>query len=148
MSYTATIMAERYPYGRRYKYPHMKPNDVAIWERFIDANPTAYDFVEYDRGIGDIPAFMEQTSSPQGQAMRELYRLKIDVVGYKKNAIDLIEVKHEAGASSIGQILGYVTLFVRDVQPTLPVKPVLLTNILRPNMEFLTQTQGVKLIVV
>lgn len=137
-----------YKYEKRYKYPHMKPNDVAIWERFIEKYPTAYDTVQYDVAIGDIPAFMEQTSSPEGQAMRELYRLKIDVLGYRGDSIDLIEVKHEAGAASIGQLLGYVTLYKRDFEPVQFIQPVLLTNVLKPNMEFLTKQQGVLLIVV
>ena len=141
-------MLERFKYEKRYQYPHMKPNDVAIWERFITKFPDLYDTVMYDVGIGDIPPFMEQTSSPQGQAMRELYRLKIDVIGFKGNAIDIIEVKHEAGSASIGQIQGYVTLYNRDFKPTVPVKPVLLTNVLKPNMEFLTQQAGVRLYVV
>lgn len=126
----------------------MKPNDVAIWERFIEKYPDAYDTVQYDVAIGDIPAFMEQTSSPQGQAMRELYRLKIDVLGYKGSALDLIEVKHEAGASSIGQLLGYVELYKRDFEPSGVVQPVLITNIMKPNMDYLTTQQGVRLVVV
>lgn len=126
----------------------MKPNDVAIWERFIEKYPEAYDTVQYDVAIGDIPAFMEQTSSPQGQAMRELYRLKIDVLGTKAGALDLIEVKHEAGASSIGQLIGYVELYKRDFDPGKPIQPVLITNVLKPNMDYLTAQQGVRLFVV
>lgn len=141
-------MLELFKYGKRYKYPHMKPNDVAIWERFIEQFPDAYEMVQYDVGIGDIPPFMEQTSSPQGQAMRELYRLKIDVLGYAGDRIDLIEVKHEAGSSAIGQLIGYVELYKRDYEVNKPVSPVLLTNIQKPNMDYLTKQQGVRLIIV
>lgn len=137
-----------FKYEKRYWYPHMKPRDIEIWERFIAANPDAYDTCQYDFAIGDIPPFMEQTSSPQGQAMRELYKLKIDVVGYKGDTIDLIEVKYDAGASSIGQLLGYVELYKRDANPAKPVRPVLVTNVRKPNMDFLTQQQGVTLFVV
>ena len=141
-------MLELYKYEKRFKYPHMKPNDVAIWERFIEQFPDAYETVQYDVAIGDVPAFMEERSSREGQAMKELYRLKIDVLGYKGNTIDLIEVKHEAGASSIGQLLGYVELYKRDFEPSAPVRPVLLSNILKPNMQYLTEQQNIKLIVV
>lgn len=137
-----------FTYEKRYNYPHMKPRDVEIWERFIAKYPDAYEKCQYDFAIGDIPPFMEQTSSPQGQAMRELYRLKIDVLGYKGDTIDLIEVKPDAGASSIGQLLGYVSLYQRDIKPTQTVRPVLVTSSLRPNMDFLTQQQGVTLFVV
>ena len=126
----------------------MKPNDVAIWERFIAQYPDVYETVQYDVAIGDVPPFMEQRSSPEGQAMKELYRLKIDVLGFKAGVIDLIEVKHEASAGSIGQLLGYVELYKRDMKPTVPVRPVLITNTLKSNMDFLTTQQGVFLFVV
>lgn len=141
-------MLELFPYNRRYWYPHMKPNDIAIWERFLVAFPDAYNTVQYDVGIGDIPPFMEQTSSPQGQAMRELYRLKIDVIGYNDGVIDIIEVKHDASPSSIGQLEGYRALYVRDYNPPQNLGAVLLTNTRRPNMDFLCAQAGIKLIVV
>jgi len=142
------MSVEIFKYGKRFGYPHMKPRDIAIWERFIDKYPELYSQCQYDFAIGDIPQFMEQTSSPQGQAMRELYKLKIDVLGYKDDTIDLIEVKPEAGPSTIGQLLGYVSLYERDEKPSKPVRPIIITDMLRPNMEFLTQQQGVTLFVV
>lgn len=142
------MAAETFKYEKRYWYPHMKPNDIGIWERFIAKYPDAYETVQYDFAIGDVPPFMEQTSSPQGQAMKELYRLKIDVLAYKDGTIDLIEVKPDAGASSIGQLLGYVELYKRDIKPTLTVRPVIVTNTRRTNMDFLTQQQGITLFVV
>lgn len=142
------MATEFYAYEKRYWYPHMKPRDIDIWERFISQYPDAYEKCQYDFSIGDVPVFMEQTSSPQGQAMRELYKLKIDVLGYKGDTIDLIEVKPDAGASTIGQLLGYVSLYKRDISSTVPIRPVIVTNVLRTNMDFLTQQQGVTLIVV
>lgn len=141
-------MMELYKYEKRYHYPHMKPNDIAIWERFIEAYPDAYFRVQYDVGIGDIPEFMEQTSSPQGQAMRELYRLKIDVVAESERFLDIVEVKHEAAPSSLGQLLAYVDLYKRDFAPTKAVRPVLITNVRKPNMDYLTQQQGIEFVVV
>lgn len=137
-----------YKYEKRYNYPHMKPRDVEIWERFIAKYPDAYDTCQYDFAVGDVPPFMEQRSSREGQAMKELYKSKIDVLGFKGDTIDLIEVKPEAGASSIGQLLGYVSLYKRDVNPTLPVRPVIVTDTLRTNMDYLTKEQGVTLIIV
>lgn len=141
-------MLEVFKYEKRYWYPHMKPRDIEIWERFISKYPDAYESCIYDLGIGDVPPFMAQTSSPQGQAMRELYRLKVDVLGFKDDSIDLIEIKPEAGASTIGQLLGYVAIYKRDSKPTKLVRPIIITNTLRTNMEFLTQEQGVTLFVV
>lgn len=137
-----------FKYEKGYWYPHMKPRDVEIWERFIALYPDKYEKCQYDFAIGDVPPFIASASSVQGQRMGELYKLKIDVLGYKGDTIDLIEVKPAAGASSIGQVQGYVSLYLRDMKPTLAVRPVIVTNELRPNMDFLTQQQGVMLYVV
>lgn len=141
-------MQDNFKYEKGYWYPHMKPRDIEIWERFIDAYPTAYDLCQYDFGIGDLPAFIKDASSKEGQAMQELYRLKIDVLGWTAGHIDLIEVKPNAGASAIGQVLGYVQLYKRDVVQSVPVYPVIVTNEEKLNMRFLCEQNGVRLVVV
>lgn len=141
-------MLETFEFKKGYWYPHMKPRDIAIWERFIDKYPQAYESCMYDFGVGDIPDFIANASSVEGQKMAELYKLKIDVLGYRGDTIDIIEVKPGAGASTIGQVLGYVTLYTRDEKPTKTLQPVIVTDELRPNMQFLAETNGVKLFIV
>lgn len=141
-------MLDFFDFKKGYWYPHMKPRDVAIWERFIDKYPDAYEKCQYDFGIGDIPPFIASASSVEGQRMAELYKLKIDVLGYKGGTIDLIEVKPAASSSTIGQVTGYVELYKRDEKPTLTIQPVIITDELRPNMDYLSVVNGVKIIVV
>lgn len=141
-------MIDFFEFKKGYWYPHMKPRDVAIWERFLDKYPEAYDKVQYDFAIGDVPSFIANASSVEGQKMGELYKLKIDVVGYKGDTIHLIEVKPRATASTIGQVQGYIELYKRDEQPTLKLMPVIVTDELMPNMEYLGVVNGVKVIVV
>lgn len=136
-------MLDVFKYEKRYWYPHMKPRDIEIWERFIAVFPDKYTECQYDVSVGDIPEFMKERSSREGQAMQELYRLKIDVVAYRQGGIDIIELKPSAGASTIGQVVGYVELYKKEYKPTLPIQPVIITDELKPNMEFLSQQQGV-----
>ena len=49
-------MVELFKYGKGYWYPHMKPRDIEIWERFMLAYPDAYEQCQYDFAVGDIPA--------------------------------------------------------------------------------------------
>lgn len=139
---------EIFKYEKRYWYPHLKPRDIEIWNRFIDKYPDAYLECQYDFAIGDIPQFMKERSSVEGQAMQELYKKKIDVLGHNLDGIDLIELKPSAGASSIGQVLGYKAVYERDEKPGKPVRPVIITDELRPDMDFLVQQGGVTLFVV
>lgn len=141
-------MIDFFAYKKGYWYPHMKPRDISIWERFIDKYPDRYDKVQYDFAIGDVPQFIANASSPEGQKMAELYKLKIDVLGYTADRLDLIEIKPSATAASIGQVLGYKQIYERDEKPTLPVNPIVLTDELKVNMDFLAQQAGVQIIIV
>lgn len=141
-------MPELFEYKKGYWYPHLKPRDVEIWERFIDAFPGEYTQCQYDFNVGDAPAFADLDDDEAMKKMASLYRLKIDVLGFTKDHIDLIELKHDAGASSIGQVLAYKELYMRDARPALPVFPVIISNTEKLNMQFLCKTAGVRLIVV
>lgn len=141
-------MQEIFPYEKRYWYPHLKPNDVAIWERFISKYPDHYKHVQYDFAVGEVPAFVANAPASEQANMAELYRLKIDVLGFTDDHIDLVELKPNATAAAIGQVTGYVELYRREVAPSLPVRPVIVTDTLKPNMAVLTSSAFVTLYVV
>lgn len=126
----------------------MMPYDVAIWERFIQSAPKAYKSVQYDFGVGDPPPFNPLMDDGEDLNQDALYKLRIDVVGLTDRYIDIIELKPNAGPSTIGQVQGYADLYKRDEAPTLPVHAVIITDRLRPNMEFLCKQAGVQIIVV
>jgi hypothetical protein len=126
----------------------MKPRDVALWDRFIDTFPDAYKEVQYDVLVGDPPPFNTLMDDDEDWEQDKLYRLKIDCVGYDGDSLDIIEVKPEAGPSTIGQVKGYRALYVRDEEPQLPVGMVIVTDVERPNMRYLCEAEGVRLVVV
>lgn len=141
-------MSEIFKFEKRYKYPHMKPNDIEIWERFIEKFPEYYNSVQYDFNVGDPPPFNPLADDGTDLNQDKLYRLKIDVVGHYNNIIDIIEIKPNAGPGTVGQVIGYRELYLRDEQPKEKVQAVILTNKIQPNMEYLCKIQDVKLIVV
>lgn len=139
-------MWDVFNYEKRYKYPHMKPADIAIWERFIEAYPKAYEKVQYDFNVGDPPPFNPLGDNDEDLNQDALYRLKIDVVGHLGSEIDIIEVKPLAGPSAIGQVKGYKTLFLRDERPKEKVNMVIITDTAKPNMRYLCNVEGIKLV--
>ena len=141
-------MPERYPYKKLNRYPHMKPGDVAIWERFIDKYPEAYSNCSYDYWVGSPPPFNPIVNDETGGSDDGLYRKKIDVVGYKGDEVDIIEIKPGAELKALDQVKRYVTLFVRDERPTKSPQPVLITDRLRIDMAEFATKEGVKLIIV
>ena len=97
-----------YEYEKRYWYPNMRPEDVAIWERFIEAYPEAYTQVSYDVLVGSPPQFDTQVGDHPASDDIRLYKKKIDVVGYKPGLVHIIELKPNAGASALGQVTAHV----------------------------------------
>ncbi len=139
---------ETFPYEKRYWYPHMKPNDVAIWERFIFNYPDDYDFCQYDVLVGSDPEFdTEVTPDTKGDAWK-LYQKKIDVVGLKGERIDLIELKPKAGASAVGQVLMYKKLYIKDYTPPVAPRCIIITDEVKPDVLEFAKEQGVEIIAV
>lgn len=140
-------MLDVFPYEKRMKYPHMKPADVAIWERFIESNPNAYEKVLYDVHVGSAPDFDTVVGDSADSSDINLYLKKIDVVGLKGGTIDIIELKPNAGASALGQVLGYVILYKREFAPSAEPRPVVITDVMKNDMETMAKAMGVTVLV-
>lgn len=141
-------MPELYPYGARYKYPHMKPADVAIWERFMREYPEAYDQCQYDLNCGEGSQQFTHEDPSAAKSWGHLKARKIDVVGYGDEYVDIIEVKPHAGPSALGQVLGYVHLYLGYVDPHADARPVIITDSMENDMPYLAARLGVRVLVV
>lgn len=141
-------MRDLFKYEKQNNYPHMGPRDKAIYERFIEKYPDVYKMVQYDFHIGDAPPFNTLMDDDTDFNQDMLYRLRIDVVAHTDKGIDIIEVKPDAGTSTIGQIKSYKALYVRDEEPKQPVGMIIVTDRERPNMRYLCQQEGVSLVIV
>lgn len=139
---------EFYTFEQTGYYPHMNFRDVDIWERFIDRYAGMYESCQYDFHVGDGPPFNTLMDDDTDTNQDKLYRLRIDVLGHTPERVDVIEVKPNAGVSAIGQLESYKNLYVRDFEPKKKVGMVLVTDSMKPNMEFLCREKGIKLFIV
>lgn len=126
----------------------MSVADTEIWNRYIAKFEDAYDRVQYDFHVGNPPPFNPLMDDGTDTNQDMLYKLRIDVIGHKGANVDIIEVKPNAGPSAIGQVRAYKTLYERDEEPTGRVNMVIITDTLRPNMNFLSAADNVKLIII
>lgn len=134
-------------YEKRYKYPHMAPLDVAIWERFIDQNPDFFDEVDYDVAVGSKPEFDTVVNSETGGDTLRLYQKKIDVVGHKGGNVWIIEVKPNAALTALGQVLSYTTLYKKFVNSTADITTAILTDRIVIDMPLLAEELNVKILI-
>jgi len=129
-------------------YPHMKPKDVLIWERFINKKVVPYDFVEYDVLVGNVPQFPDEMPDNIKHSGEVLKSRKIDVVGHASDFIDIIEVKPNAGTSALGQALSYVQWYEEKHEPAKIVRPVIVTDFIDENMARVFSSNGINVFVV
>jgi hypothetical protein len=125
----------------------MMPEDVAVWERFIEANPEYYDTVEYDYPVGTTPDFVAQGTPEDHATMERLYKKKIDVVAKKDGKVCLIELKPTCTGSTIGQILQYKHLYMRDVSATPVPDAIVICGSTTDDVKEFAATQSVEIIV-
>ena len=137
-----------HPYQKLNWYPHMMPADVAIWERFIEKYPEEYESVEYDVKVGTVPDFVKEHPETAMQDEAALYQRKIDVVGHNGPILDIIELKPNAGMSTIGQVKGYVALYKRDIGGTKTPKGKIITDRIDPDVLEVAKMEGVEIVVV
>src|SRR3989338_8108261 len=127
-----------YPYKLLPKYPHMKPADVAIWERFIAKFPDEYDSVNYDVAVGTGQRYEGAAEGEIVDGFEHLTKKKIDVVGFKGREVHIIEVKPNAGASALGQAKSYELLYKRDIDQASPTRTRLITDTIGADMPHLS----------
>lgn len=113
-------MTGRFPYQKLAKYPHMKPEDIAVWERFLVAMPTFFDTVDYDVAVGKGAETNPDHAENIQHDQTILTQKKIDVVGYAGDVVSLMEVKPIADMRALGQILSYEHLY-RETYPEVMV---------------------------
>ncbi len=142
------MTSEIFKYEKRYWYPHMMPEDVAIWERFIARYPDAYDGCEYDVPVGTLPNFDVKLSEGTEDQTYKLYKKKIDVVAYSKEDIDIIELKPNAGASAVGQIKMYRSLFIKEFSPPIAPRCIIITDKVSDDVREFAREEGVLFTVV
>lgn len=130
------------------KYPHMKPADVVIWEKFIAQNPSAYENVVYDLAVGTGPEAPEGSDEAIQRDITILGQRKIDVVGFTGNEVHIIEVKPRAGTSAFGQVKGYEALYKKFINENAETKAVVITDSETPDVDLLSEAMGVKVVVV
>ena len=125
-------------------YPHMKPADIHLWEKFIRANAGFFDSVDYDVPVGPAPDWLDIEKDELAKKELPLYQKKIDVVGFKDNLVWLVEVKPFAGSLALGQILSYEILFRKDNPGVNDLRLAIITNKIQNGYDVIFSQKGIQ----
>lgn len=138
----------RFKYEKLSKYPHMKPEDIAVWERFLIAKPDFFERVDYDYKVGE--------GAPQAPTLPEniardgkiLTQKKVDVVGYKGDDTTIVELKPIADMRALGQILSYFQLYISTESLTGDVFKLVIAGEIERELEAVFEEQSIEVIIV
>ena len=133
----------RHPANKLFRYPHMFPLDIKIWDRFLDLFATNFLGFDYDIKVGSGSPIEPETPDNYARMQTVLSKYRIDAVGYTDGPIYIIEVKPDAGTIAIGQIETYRRLYERDFNPSRPVVGMIVTDREIPDMKYLTSMMGI-----
>jgi len=132
----------------RHPYIHLIGDDVPIWEAFLPIYGKNFQRFDYDVHVGQGAEPDPDLPEQYQRMIRVLSKLRIDAIGYKEDEIWIIEVKKEAGLTALGQIMGYLTLYREEYQPTKQLKGAVVTNFLRPDIKHLLEVFGISYFVI
>lgn len=107
-------MPGKFNYEERFKYPHLIGEDTEVWTKFVKQFPGRFDTVDYDVKVGVGAKVFTIEDKKSQDYWSNLTKKRIDVVGFKDNIVTIIEVKKKVGLYTLGQILGYKFLYLRE----------------------------------
>jgi len=129
-------------------YPNVRETETLIWERFLAKFPDAYDEVAYNVKVGQGAAIPDGTEEIIADDFKQLTQRKIDVMGFKGSAIDIIELKPYAGTGAVGQVKAYGVLYKSTYDKEAKPNLIVMTDVEQQDTKTVAEAEGVKLIVI
>lgn len=130
------------------RYPHMLPNEVELWDRFLKVTDIEFIRFEYDVHVGEIIEAPPGTPDYLKPMLEAVYRKRIDAVGHTADAIWVFEVKNRAGLSAMGQALAYKELYIVEFRPVLPIRMGVVCEMKATDVDYLYRLHNIHLFVV
>lgn len=139
-------MIGEFKYEKLHRYPHLRPEEVEMYERLLVHFPTLFTSVDFDVRVGTGQFFPGILPKEIHQDGRELSKWRIDFVGYKDDSTTIVELKTAARASAIGQLTCYKILYERNVTNIQNLNLLLVTDQVVPDLKYCASILNIKVI--
>jgi len=126
------------------KYPHMKASEVVLWDRFLEHVPWAIQSIRYDVRLGEGARLPEGSPEWVKRMAWSLSTKRIDAVVETSHEIIIVELKDRAGLSAVGQLLGYLALYIKQYRPKKPIRLALVCARVAPDMDAILPEYGIE----
>ncbi len=141
-------MSGRLPYLKRKYYPHMVGDEVEIWDLFVDQFPDRFETVDYDFRVGDGTPYPGEENDNWARMALMISQKRIDAIGWVGDHPTIIEVKRRVGLSTLGQVLGYKILFLKDFKNFGEPDLLVVTKSINSDDKFVLEKENIKIVVV
>ncbi len=129
----------------RERFPSMIPGEIVIFRGWLRLHEKEYDRFEFAVRIGKG----EDPGPTFGKNLREMWinntRLRLDAVAYRGTDPTIIEVKDDAGAAAVGQLLTYKRVWIDEQRSIVPPKLILVTRTFSVNILPIIGETGIRL---
>lgn len=117
------------------KYTHMLPSEVKLWDRYIAEFGLPEGEVVYDLHLGEGAPIDPSWPSWMARAVKALSTHRVDVTVRRPDEVLIVELKGVAGMGSVGQLVGYEALYLRQFGVDVPVRLVCVCERVEADME-------------
>lgn len=125
----------RWPNTPLPKYPHLAGSDIPTWDRWVSSFGQHFLGFDYDTHVGKGLAPGKNQPYPLQVMWTKLTQKRIDVLGYRKNSLWVIEVKSRPTVAALGQVIGYTILLALELDPCPPLVPCIISDVIEPDIE-------------
>lgn len=125
-------------------FPHLLPDDIEIWQQFLDKFGKDYIKFDYDVRVGDGRPTNETLPDNIRKMAKDLSQRRIDAVGHKADALDIIEITKSAGFTAIGQLETYPLLYRQRFSPDKRLVPVLVAGRIQSDIKPILIKKGIR----
>jgi len=139
-------MAGRFAYAPRFRYPHMIQAEANVWNRFLEEYPDFFDGCDYDWRVGVGMSVKPEWEENIKRMATMITQKRIDVIGWNGESPTIVEVKNRAELSTMGQILGYFDLFVKDFPNFKDPEMLVLCHMVGADDRFVMEKHGIRII--
>lgn len=113
---------------------HLSKGDAHLFRKFYDLHGKRFFDYKFDVRVGHttvtpkgFPAWVQSDAAA-------LSRKRIDVTMVDKKNIYLLELRVDAKANVIGDLISYRFLYMGDFHPNKPIIPMLVSNSIEPDL--------------
>lgn len=129
-----TTLGRTYDIMWRGRPPHMLKPDVPVWYRFLEKWGHLFINLFYDCMLGGPALSPEEALDPMKRMWRANLAKRADAIAETEGEVWIIEVASTPGLRAIGQLLTYLSLWQEDPKIAKIEKPVLVCDVVDPDL--------------